>query len=83
MVVGAKRTADPLGFSPRRNLLLEFTEKAAKKRKYPARSSCAEENVLLVSGVRGHNRLTGWRPQRGDRESNNRWLQPNSAEQRL
>ncbi len=32
---------------------LEITENGQKKRKYPASGSCVDENVLLMSEVRG------------------------------
>lgn len=39
-----------------------------RQRKYPVSWRCADLNVLLISGVRGH---TGWRPKKG-----NQWWQP-------
>ncbi len=58
MVVGARRTglsisetADLLDFHTQPSL--GFTENGPKKRKYPASGSCVDENVLLMSEVRG------------------------------
>lgn len=46
------------------------------ERKHPASGSSLEENLLLVSGVRGQIGQTGWRPQRGNGNSNDRSRQP-------
>lgn len=35
---------------------------------------------MLTSRVRGQNRKTGWRPQKGSNNSFSHWLQPRSAE---
>ncbi len=58
LVVGARRarlsiykTADLLGFS--HTTISRFTENGLKKRKYPVSGSCVDENVLLMSEVRG------------------------------
>ncbi len=58
MVVGARRaglsiskTADILGFSP--TTIYSVYREWSKKEKYPVSSSCADENVLLMSEVRG------------------------------
>ncbi len=59
MVVGARwaglsisKTADLLGFS-HTTISLEFIENGPKKRKYPVRGSCVDENTLLMSEENG------------------------------
>ncbi len=64
MVVGARRadlsiseTAD-LYWDFHAQPSLGFTENGPKKRKYPVSGSCVDENVLLMSEVRGE--WTDW-----------------------
>ncbi len=63
MFVGARRaglsiseTPDLLGFS--HTTISRFTENGPKNRKYPVSGSCVDENVLLMSEVRGE--WTDW-----------------------
>lgn len=41
-------------------------QRTVPKREKKKCSSCVEENTLLMSGVRGQNGQTGWRPQKGN-----------------
>lgn len=71
------------GIFPASRPSLGFAENSPRKGKYQQNSLCAEENALLMLGVRGQNGQTGWRPLRGNKNSNGHRLQLRSAEQHL